>query len=266
MLSLMSTTWNSAYDPVQAMSDCILDGWTIPSVSKLDKMPTIEFTAVNLLCEYRDWFNTHKEIPRCIPPLYQDFCIRYKLQFGEREHDYIDIVHYNDELTALAACHCIDGKKVLFVESHYLDYDGANIKSSLRVPAKSRYSEDWLKNEAVATIFAVLGVQAYLLYHRPDIVPVFVDAKPSAKRKPAKAQPRTRTVSNIQKRYIRIGADDKPPRIVNYKAIQWTVRGHYRRITDKDGNRRMIYIKPHTAKRGKKKITAARILIKEETK
>lgn len=235
--------------------------WTPPSLTSADKLPTVELAGDDLVETYRAWMREHPEIPRCVPPLYRDFTVRYTCRFGDRVHSYTDIVHYSDELTVLALCHVIDGKKVLCCESFYAEYRGDQIPIHFTAPESTRYPVDWLENEAGATVMAVLAVQAYLLYHRPDIIPVFVD-KPRKSSGKSNQSKRERTVRDTVRRYIRLTADDPEPRAVNYRAIQWTVRGHYRRITAKDGTAKLVYVRPHTAKRGEKKITAAKIIMK----
>lgn len=238
--------------------------WTPPSLTSADKLPTVELVGDDLVETYRAWMLDHTEIPRCVPPIHRDFTLRYTRRFGgERVYSYMEIVHYSDDLTVLELCHVIDGKKVLCCDSLYVEYRGDQISIDVTAPASTPYPQDWLDNEAGYAVTAVLSVQAYLLYHRPDIIPVLVDKprKSSGKSKPSK---RERTVRDTVRRYIRLTADDPEPRAVNYRAIQWTVRGHYRRLTAKDGTAKLVYVKPHTAKRGEKKITAAKIIVKGE--
>lgn len=231
--------------------------YQFPSLKKIGKLPTIELADGSLLQKYKDWFSG-SEIQNCVPPLFRDFVIRFSLSFGDAEHDYIEIVHYNEEMTEFAACHIIDGKKVMELESYYAEYYEDKIHALVHAPLTTKYSEEWLRNEASATVTAVLAVQAFVLYHKPEVVPVYLSESPKQGKetaeknsKPAQTRSKSRVADSVRK-YIRLTAEDKIPVQRNYRAIQWQVRGHYRHLENKDGKRYVIYIKPHLAKRGNK--------------
>lgn len=230
-------------------------------MKSIGKLPTIELAEVNLINSYQQWFDQHPEISRCVPPLYRDFVIKFRLSFSGVTHNYVEIVHYNDGLTVMDVCHTIDGKKVLTVSADYASFDGKLVKAKGSYPASTKYADDWLKNECTATVTNTLAVQAYILYHKPDIVPIYITA-PSARRHKPKSSPAPRVIKDTARKFIRLSADDKPPRQANYRAIQWTVRGHYARYHYKDGTVKLKYIAPHIAKRGEKKIQETKIILK----
>lgn len=246
--------------------------WQPPSVKAAAKLPTIEIEGVNRVQHYLDWLDAHTEIPRAVPPLYREFRILFRRSYyapgkdaRERVYEYAEIVHYDDDLAGFAAAHVIDGKKVCLVTTRYVDYNGVNVKAAVTAPPSTPYQLDWIRREGVAVVYTVLSVQAYLLYHRPEIVPVFLTdpPKPRAQRAaPRKAEPKPRAVRDTVKRYIRLSETDAEPTARQYRAIQWTVRGHYRRLTDKQGAERLVYIKPHTAKRGEKRLKTSGLILK----
>lgn len=232
-----------------------LSDYRFPSIKKIGKLPTIELSDGSLLQKYKDWFSG-SGIQNCVPPIFRDFVIRFSLSFGDKEHDYIEIVHYNEEMTEFAACHIIDGKKVMELESYYAEYYEDKIHALVHAPITTKYSEEWLRNEASATVTAILAVQAFILYHKPDIVPVYLSDPPKQRKKNEENTGTVKTskkrVTDSVRRYIRLTSEDSAPIQRNYRAIQWQVRGHYRHLENKDGKRYAIYIKPHLAKRGNK--------------
>lgn len=229
--------------------------YQFPSINKLGKLPTIEISAPNLAQKYAIWFREAEGIQRCIPPLYRDFVIRHTEQFEEDLHSYIEIVHYSDDLTAFEVCHIMDGKKVLTVESDYADYYDLDVHAAVHAPATTPWGLSWIKNEGLATVFCVLSVQAFILYHKPEVVPVELpeparkNKKTAESKKEAVPAPKSH-IKNSVRHYIRLAAEDYAPAKRNYRSIQWQVRGHYRHLEHKDGTKYAIYIKPHLAKRG----------------
>lgn len=234
--------------------------WIPPSVKSMEKLPTIEVIGENTIQVYLDWFNENKTIPRTIPPLYRDFVIRFSRTYPNKTpglppvpHQYIECVHYAEDLASLEVCHVIDGKKVINVQSEYVQYDGPTVYAKASAPGSSPYDESWLKNEGMAVIYSVLAVQAYILYHRPEVVPVYLDSVPEKKAKKSSldggGKEKKKVISVTVRKFIRLSVEDKPPKERNYRAIQWAVRGHYRRLSHKDGTEYMVYIRPHLAAR-----------------
>lgn len=245
--------------------------WQPPSIAAMGKLPAIDIEGVNRSQYYLDWFDAHPEIPRAIPPIYRDFIIRHSRSYyspdkdkAERVYSYIECIHYNDDMTELDACHVIDGKKVLTVHSRYLDYDGIHVKASLSAPGSTRYTEEWLRREGIATIYTALALQAYILYHRPEVVPVYLSEAATQKRNVKSVPAKKSAVKKITptvKRYIRLSEADVERVTRQYRAIQWMVRGHYRRYTRKNGEQYLRFVAPHTAKRGEKKLKTSGIIL-----
>jgi len=242
--------------------------WTPPSVQGMSKLPAIEIIGTGRVVTYQKWLDAHPEVPRTIPPLYRDFCIRFTMAFprkdgrGKEEHEYIDCVHYSEDLSSLEICHVLDGKKRLMITANYAEFEGTMMHARLSAPHSSPYKEDWLRTEGTSVLSTVIAVQAYILYHRPDIEPVYLDAP--KKRRSGNSSSATippKKIKNTVRKIIRLSeeddATDQPMR--NYRKIAWQVRGHYRRLEKKDGTQYMTYVKPHTAQRGKKKIRPAGI-------
>lgn len=229
--------------------------YQFPSLNKIGKLPCIELAAPNLAEKYARWFREAEGIPRCIPPLYQDFVIRHTAVYPDGpSRSYVEIIHYRDDLTQLEVCHIMDGKKILTAESNYSDYYDLMVHVAVRAPASSPWDASWLKNEGLAAVFCVLATQAFILYHKPDLIPVELP-EPNGKRKSPKIQsapPSETHVKDAVRQYIKLTSADDAPAQRNYRAIQWKVRGHYRHLEHADGTKYVIYIKPHLAKRGNK--------------
>ncbi len=229
--------------------------YQFPSLSRAaSKLPCIDIAGIGLAERYQLWFREAEGIPRCVPPLYQDFVIRYSLRFGGGDHSYVDIVHYSDDLTQFEVCHTMDGKKILTAESDYADYYDLMVHAKVHAPSTTQYQLDWLKNEGLAAVFCVLATQAFILYHRPDVVPVEIP-QPQGKSKSktgSVAAPAKSHIKDSVRQYIRLTESDQAPAQRNYRAIQWQVRGHYRHLERADGTKYAVYVKPHLAKRGNK--------------
>lgn len=239
--------------------------YTFPSLKKAAKLPQIILDGDNAVQKYRDWLADSGIFPT-VPPLHQDFVLRYTCSFNGRSHDYADIVHYVEDLTAFVCCHSIDGKKVMEVSCDYAEQNTpGELSCSGFYPPTTPYTETWLRNEGCAVATAVVSVQAFILYHRPDVIPEELPAPKPRKAVSSHAKPsrRTTTVKDVRHHIIRLDPVDTIPVAKNYRAIQWRVRGHYRRIKGADGQQRLVYVRPHTAQRGKKKISPPDIIIKE---
>lgn len=242
--------------------------WTPPSRKAAQKLPAIEIAETNQVQTYLDWLDGNPGIPRTVPPLFRDFAVRFSRSYfsperGDKEprkFEYEEVVHYEDDLARLWVSHSIDGRKVLMVSSEYVQYDGVTVRATVTAPHTTPYTEEWLQREGVAALYTVLAVQAYILYHRPEVVPVEL-AEPPRNRgaSPARTPGRkpVKTIGGTVRKIIRLSAaDPAPPMERHYKAIQWNVRGHYRRLTRKDGTPYLAYVKPHLAKRGEAKAAA----------
>ena len=134
----------------------------------------------------------------------------------------------------------IDNDGIAIVDSHY------------STGALRTYSEERLKQLAIDTAYDLNDVQAYILYHKPEVIEQVVDA--SAPRKtPGHASQKKRKKSGSVKirstvrKLIRIDTRELPPREYKYKKLAWSVRGHYRHV-GKD--KKLKYIAPFTCNRG----------------
>lgn len=247
-----------------------MSNWTPPSVKKLDKLPHIQIEGDNHVDMYLNWLDVNSDLPRTVPPIWTDFVITFSRTFppDNRRHEYIEIVHYDDDLCGLSIAHLLDGKKILTVVSRYADYVGPMVKGSVYYPQNSRFKPDWLQNEGRSVIVTVLAVQLYLLSTKPEVVPKILPA-PKRRANADIAQRRNTTVREKsykaqRVKYIYLTKDDPPPkRVVNYRQISWMVRGHYRNQPIKGGTK-LIYIAPHRAARGEKKAGAMRLKLKAE--
>lgn len=237
--------------------------WTPPSIKKLGNLPHIVVEEVDQIQKYIDWYNANPGIPRTVPPIYQDFVIEFSRSYlpGPRTYRYIEIVHYDDDLCGFQVAHVIDGKKMGIISSRYEDYDDARIKIGLTAPTSTLYKVEWMKQEGVTAACTVLAVQMYILYHRPELVPVELP-EPRRERLPAGKKPQNgmarKVIADTRRQIIRLGEKDTDFRVVNYRKIQWTVRGHYRRL--KSG--KVVYVRPHAARRGNKKLKPGLTILK----
>lgn len=242
--------------------------WSFPSVKQMSRLPSVDVVGVNRIQTYLDWFDAHKELTRLVPPLYENFTLHFTRSYydprrdkGPRVYDYLECVHYYPGLSTLEICHVLDGKKILTVSADYAQFDGPTMRGVASAPASSPYTHAWLQNEGMSVLATVIAVQLYILYHKPDIQPICLDAP--AKRQAAGGSPstRARTIKNTVHKIIRLSAEDdaKDPIQRHYHKIQWSVRGHYRRITGKDGKEKLTYVRPHTAGRGQRKKKAGPI-------
>lgn len=238
------------------------ENWVAPSLKKMENLPEINISGINTVQFYLDWFDSHKEIPRTIPPLYKDFRIRFSRSYGsdgkERVYEYTECIHYIDDLTGFFACHLIEGKKILVAEADYNDFDGTKVHAAVKTPSgiMNKYSEEWLKNEGVAVVYTILAVQAFILYHKPEVIsqimPPMKERRTETKKNGAKPEKPHKTIGATKTKRIYLDGTIPKERNYNYRAIQWQVRGHYRHY-ERNGKTKIIYVQPHLAKRGWKK-------------
>lgn len=240
-----------------------MSDYVFPAVGKLGKLPHITVAETDLIQKYLDWFDSHKELPRTVPPLWKDFVLEFSRRFPAEKgksaatHYYTEVVHYHDDLCGFDAMHIIDGKKVLVVESRYSDYraDGMMYATG-RAPETTKYTEQWLRNEGISVTATIIAVQLYILCHKPEVVPVVLPEPPKrhkAANPPKKPVPRPKVIKDTVTKYIRLTSSDPEPKQIKYRAVSWMVRGHYRNQYYKTGNK-LIYIAPHRAARGEKKL------------
>ena len=138
-----------------------------------------------------------------------------------------------------------------------IDNDGvATVDFHCSAGALRTYSEDWLRLFAIFSVNFIIAVQAYILYHKPEVIEQVVDA--SAPRKtPDNANQKKRKkngsvkIKNTVRKLIHIDTRELPPREYKYKKLSWSVRGHYRHVGKE---KKLKYIAPFTCNRGGAKV------------
>jgi hypothetical protein len=228
----------------------MFENYTFPSDKRLAKLPLIAIEGdAN---DYANWLYEHPEIDRRVPPIYPDFVIRH-IQSG---HTYEITAHYNDAFTAFCFRLRMDGDNLI---TGYTDYETINgtivcVNGGVSAKAADLYTEEWLKQTMLASSLLVIGVQAYMLYFKPETVEqIYAPSESSVptaylRRKRITAEPIRIRKSKIKRIYLR--KQDRPPKDINYRKLSWFVRGHYRHV-GKD--KKLKYIQPFTCNRGGKK-------------
>jgi hypothetical protein len=230
-----------------------MEDYVFPSVRRAEKYPRISIEADGGANEYIKWLNEHKEIDRRVPPVFSDFTIAHRMG----NHKYLVIVHYFDGWTRYAFKARMDSD-VLMTAS--VDYERINdvvvgVDCQASASAVNRFGEEWVKNAAIATALLVIGVQAYLLYFKPEITekiyaPSEIKATEEKLHAAKKKHRRNAEPIKIRKskvKLIYLTDHDRPPRNINYRKLAWHVRGHYRRV-GKD--KKLKFIAPFTCHRG----------------
>lgn len=133
-----------------------------PSQKKIDKFPVIRIAGdENRFCK---WLVEHPEIDPRVPPVYQNFVVA-------SEHCTF-VVCYNDTVTGFyAKCQYEN----IYCGAIFVDYnglDGDRIKLQTDIPNSITETVDptWLYSFFNVACSMITGVQAYMLYHKPEIV------------------------------------------------------------------------------------------------
>lgn len=134
-----------------------------PSDRRAEKYPLIAMYD-DTANDFINWLNEHKEIDRRVPPIYQDFRITHKA--GGKE--YSIFAHYNDDSTSFEFRMKMDGKTIIQGSSGYSLYDGDHVH--VYAHARDKYTEEWIRNTALAAALLIISVQPYMLYFKPEIV------------------------------------------------------------------------------------------------
>lgn len=221
--------------------------YEFPSARRAEKFPAI-YMHEDSANEFIHWLREHGEIDRRVPPIYQDFRILHTANGCEYEL----FVHYNDASTAFAFRLRLDGKTLFTAESDYELYNGATVHVNCRTSAAKveKYSENWLRETGLAAALLVIAVQAYMLYFKPDVVEKIYNPSATERhgsRRRSSVEPIRLRSSRVKRIYL--AASDRPKREINYKALSWHVRGHYRRVGKE---KKLKYIQPFTCSRGGK--------------
>lgn len=232
--------------------------YTFPSRKKMSAWPVINIEGDPN--RFSIWLSEHPEIDRRVPPVYLDFIIS--------STEYTISVHYNDTLTGFDFRLWYENRTIL---AGYVDYEYIN-DTSVHVSAHSShtsvemYGQSWLEQTALATALCIIGVQAYMLYFKPDITEQIYTPQ-SPPRSATTSRRITQQPIRIRKHKIKritLYKNDTPRKDIQYHKLSWHVRGHYKRV-GKD--KHLVYIQPHTSTRGGKryKTTAQHYEIAEET-
>ena len=221
-----------------------------PSDKACEKLPRIVVGGnANAMIE---WINKHTEIDRRVPPVFSGWFV---IELQQGEYKIVICVTYTNDKTALCFRASINGLRAVIASMDYaqIDNDGiAIVDSHYSTGALRTYSEEWLQQFAIFSIYVIIAVQAYILHHKPEVIEQVVDA--SAPRKtPDNAHQKKRKkngsvkIKSTVRKLIRIDTRELPPREHKYKKLAWIVRGHYRHV-GKD--KKLKYIAPFTCNRG----------------
>lgn len=239
-----------------------------PSDKACEKLPRIVVGGnANAMIE---WINAHTEIDRRVPPVFSGWFV---VELQQDECKIVICATYNEDKTAFAFRASINGLRSVIAGMDYgkIDNNGVvTIDSHYSTGALRTYAEEWLQQFAIFSINVIIAVQAYILYHKPEVIEQVVDI--SAPRKmPENAQKKKRKksgsvkIKNTVRKLIRIDTRDLPPKEYKYKKLAWSVRGHYRRVGKE---KKLKYIAPFTCSRGgaKGKPKAKTYVIEEQNK
>lgn len=219
--------------------------YTFPGKKQLEKLPQIRVDGDPN--RYAMWIHDHTEIDRRVPPIFLDFVIHL---------EYIMVaVHYTPDMTAFHTKIWYE-KQQSAIAIGYTNYNSINGTS---VGAVARFSEamqdkygaEWIRSIVLAAAFTVIGVQAYMLYHKPEIVEQIYT--PGEERKPSAKKRITQQPIKIRKTKIKriyLSDQDKPKKEIHYNKLSWHVRGHYKHV-GKD--KHLVYIQPSIRNRNGKK-------------
>lgn len=215
-----------------------------PSQKKIDKFPVVRIAGdENRFCK---WMVEHPEIDPRVPPIYQNFVIT-------SEHCTF-VVCYNDTITGFyAKCQY----ETVYIGAIFVDYsklEGNRIKLQADIPDSIVETVDpnWLYSFCNAACSMIAGVQAYMLYHKPEIVEQIYtpgeERKSSTKKKRITQQPIKVRKTKIKR--ITLTEQDKPQKEIHYNKLSWHVRGHYKHV-GKD--KHLVYIQPGIRNRNGKR-------------
>ena len=225
-----------------------------PSDKACEKLPRIVVDGnANAMIE---WINQHNEIDRRVPPVLSGWFV-IEIQHGK--YKIIICATYTKDKTAFGFRASINGLRAVIASMDYekIDNDGvATVDFHCSAGALRTYVEDWLQQFAIFSVNVIIAVQAYILYHKPEVIEQVVDA--SAPRKtPENSHQKKRKkngsvkIKSTVRKLIRIDTRELPPREYKYKKLAWSVRGHYRHVGKE---KKLKYIAPFTCNRGGAKV------------
>lgn len=221
-----------------------------PSDKACEKLPRIVVGGdANAMLE---WINQHTEIDKRVPPVLSGWFV---IELQQYEYKIVICATYTKDKTAFFFRSSINGLRAVIASMDYskIDNDGvATVDSHCSVGALRTYSEEWLQQFAIFSVYIIIAVQAYILYHKPDAIEQVVDASASHKTPENAHQKKLKKSGNVKikstvRKLIRIDTRELPPREYKYKKLAWSVRGHYRHVGKE---KKMKYIAPFTCNRG----------------
>lgn len=226
-----------------------LDQYVFPSKKKIAKFPTVRIVGDNT--RYMGWLADHPEIDNRVPPIYQNFII---------ETDVLTIlVCYTDDSTCFYAksWEIAHGKErtLSYVCIDYNECENGHFRLNHMPGLRQPITEQELAAFAEfgkVTATMVIAVQAYILYHKPEVVEQIYTPGEShgttAKKHKVTAQPIKVRKTKIKR--ITLTEQDTPKKEIHYNKLSWHVRGHYRHV-GKD--KHLVYIQPTIHNRNGKK-------------
>lgn len=194
---------------------------------------------------------THGENRR-VPPVFSGWFV---IELHQDDYKIVICATYTKDKTAFWFRASINGLRAVIASMDYAQIDDngfATIDSHYSSGALRTYSEEWLQQFAIFSVYFIIAVQAYILYHKPDVIEQVVDASAPSKtsvnahHKKRKKGGSVKIKSTVRK-LIRIDTRELPPREYKYKKLAWSVRGHYRHVGKE---KKLKYIAPFTCNRG----------------
>lgn len=199
-----------------------------------------------------EWVNQHTEIDRRVPPVFSGWFV---IELQQDEYKIVICATYTKEKTAFVFRASINGLRAVIASMDYAQIDDngfATIDSHYSTGALRTYSEEWLQQFAMFSVYSIIAVQAYILYHKPDVIEHVVDASAQRKTTDNAHQKKRKKSGNVKikstvRKLIRIDTRELMPREYKYKKLAWSVRGHYRHVGKE---KKLKYIAPFTCNRG----------------
>lgn len=221
-----------------------------PSDKACEKLPRIVVGGnANAMLE---WINQHTEIDRRVPPVLSGWFV---IELQQDEYKIVICATYTKDKTAFVFRASINGLRAVIASMDYAQIDDngfATIDSHYSTGALRTYSEEWLQQFAMFSVYVITAVQAYILYHKPDVIEQVVDASAPRKTPDNAHQKKRKKSGNVKikstvRKLIRIDTRELLPRGYKYKKLAWSVRGHYRHVGKE---KKLKYIAPFTCNRG----------------
>lgn len=225
------------------------DQYVFPSKKKMAKFPVVKIMGNE--DRFLTWMMEHPEIDNRVPPIYQNFII-------ETENTNT-LVCYTDDSTCfyakvwenyhgkdrLLSCICIDYNECQNGKFRL------NHAPGLHAPMTEMELQGFTQVAQVSA-WLVVAIQAYMLYHKPEIVEQIYTPGEShgttAKKHKVTQQPIKIRKTKIRR--ITLTEQDTPKKEIHYNKLSWHVRGHYKHV-GKD--KHLVYIQPTIHNRKGKK-------------